>query len=157
GGMGTVYRALDPALDREVAIKVVSAEGELSVEQKARLIREGKACARLTHPNIVSIFDLGEDAGRLFIVMELLHGQDLKRIIAAHTALSVSDKLELLIQMCDGLHHAHQKGIVHRDIKPGNLFVVQGGMLKILDFGLAHLATSTETSLTRTGEVVGTF
>jgi hypothetical protein len=79
GGMGTVYRAFDPVLSRPVALKVVSSEGELSTEQKARLLREGKACAQLTHPNIISIHDLGEDGDRIFIVMELLEGEDLKQ------------------------------------------------------------------------------
>jgi serine/threonine-protein kinase len=156
GGMGTVYRAFDPVLSRPVALKVVSSEGDLSAEQKARLLREGKACAQLTHPNVISIHDLGEDGGRIFIVMELLQGEDLKQVIAAHAALSLAEKLSLMVQVCDGLHYAHQNGIVHRDIKPANIFVLPNQLIKILDFGLAHLASG-ESSLTQTGQIVGTL
>jgi serine/threonine protein kinase len=156
GGMGTVYRAFDPVLSRPVALKVVSSEGDLSAEQKARLLREGKACAQLTHPNIISIHDLGEDGDRIFIVMELLQGKDLKQVIAAHAALSLAEKLSLMVQVCDGLHYAHQNGIVHRDIKPANIFVLPNQLIKILDFGLAHLTTA-ESSLTQTGQIVGTL
>ena len=157
GGMGTVYRAFDPVLDREVAVKVVSSsDGELSAAQKARLLREGKACAQLTHPNVVSIYDLGEDGDQFFIVMEMLEGQDLKRVIDAHTTVALAEKLDLIMQVCDGLHYAHQKGIVHRDVKPGNIFVLPSGQVKILDFGLARLATG-EATLTQTGQVFGTI
>lgn len=147
GGIGTVYRAFDPVLSRQVALKVVSSEGELSAEQKARLLREGKACAQLTHPNVISVYDLGEDAGRFFIVMELLEGADLRQLIGARATPSLAEKLSLMMQVCDGLHYAHQKGIVHRDIKPGNIFVLPDSRLKILDFGLAYLTTG-ESSLT---------
>ena len=139
-----------------MALKVVSLEDELSDELKVRLLREGKACAQLTHPNIITVYDLGEDHGRFFIVMELLQGQDLKRVIAAHATLSLADKLSFMVQVCDGLNHAHQKGIVHRDIKPGNIFVLPDRHIKLLDFGLAHVATG-ESSLTQTGQLVGTL
>ena len=156
GGMGTVYRAFDPLLGRHVALKVVSLQDELSGELKTRLLREGQACVQLTHPNIITVYDLGEDHGRFFLVMELLNGEDLKKVIAAHGALSLPEKLSLMVQVCDGLGHAHERGIVHRDIKPGNIFVLPDRRLKILDFGLAQVAAG-ESSLTQSGQIVGTL
>ncbi|HLE44930.1 MAG TPA: serine/threonine-protein kinase, partial [Methylomirabilota bacterium] len=156
GGMGTVYKAHDPVLDRLVALKVISGEGEAPEELKARFYREAQACAKLSHPNIVVVHDLGEDAGKLFIVMEFLDGQELKYLIE-RKALSLEEKLALMVQVCDGLHFAHQKGIIHRDIKPGNIFVLRNGQAKILDFGIARIAAGTDPGLTRTGLIMGTL
>ncbi len=156
GGMGTVYKAHDPVLDRMVALKVISSEGDVTEELKARFYREAQACAKLNHPNIVVVHDLGEDSGQLFIVMEFLDGQELKYLIERQR-LSLEEKLSLMVQVCDGFHFAHQKGIIHRDIKPGNIFVLRNGQVKILDFGIARIAAGTDPGLTRTGLIMGTL
>src|SRR5207247_2369898 len=105
--------------------------------------------------NIVTVYDMGEDDGRLYIVMEFMNGLELRRIIAQRPALSIMDKLSIMTQVCTGLDYAHQTGIVHRDIKPGNIFVLDSGRVKILDFGIAQMATSE--GLTRTGLIMGTL
>jgi Protein kinase domain len=156
GGMGSVYKAHDPALDRLVALKVVSAETDHTEELRARFFREGQACAKLSHPNVVTIHDLGEADGNLFIVMELLEGDELRQLIARRTIATLEDKLSLMIQICEGLEYAHEKGVVHRDVKPGNIFVLRNGQVKILDFGIAQIAAA-ETGLTRAGLIVGTL
>jgi hypothetical protein len=156
GGMGSVYKAHDPILDRLVAIKVVSAETDHTDELRARFFREGQACAKLSHPNVVTIHDLGEADGHLFIVMELLEGDELRQLIARRAIPHLEDKLPLMIQICEGLEYAHEKGIVHRDVKPGNIFVLRNGQVKILDFGIAQIAAA-ETGLTRAGLIVGTL
>ena len=157
GGMGTIYRARDPILERSVALKVIS-NLEVTPELRARFFREAQACARITHPNIVIIHDMGEDDGRLFIVMELLEGEELRRVIARHAQLSLRDKLDIVRQICDGLHYAHQKGVVHRDVKPANILLLRTGQVKILDFGIAQIAgAATQRDLTRTGMIMGTL
>jgi serine/threonine protein kinase len=156
GGMGSVYKAHDPVLDRLVAIKVVSAETDNTDELRVRFFREGQACAKLSHPNVVTIHDLGEADGNLFIVMELLEGDELRQLIVKRTIVHLEDKFPLMVQICDGLEYAHDKGIVHRDIKPGNIFVLRNGQVKILDFGIAHIAAA-EAGLTRAGLIVGTL
>src|SRR5262245_29252129 len=156
GGMGSVYKAHDPVLDRLVALKVVSAETDHTDELRARFFREAQACAKLSHPNVVTIHDLGEADGNLFIVMELLEGDELRQLIARRTVTHLEDKLPLMIQICEGLEYAHGKGIVHRDVKPGNIFVLRNGQVKILDFGIAQIAAA-ETGLTRAGLIVGTL
>ena len=156
GGMGMVYKAHDPVLDRPVALKVISPEIEVTDELRARFFREAQACARLSHPNIVTIYDMGEHDGRLFIVMELLDGDELRGLITQRKPLPLEDKVSVMAQICGGLHYAHQKGIVHRDVKPGNIFLLRNGQVKILDFGIAQMAT-TEAGLTRTGLIMGTL
>jgi hypothetical protein len=155
GGMGIVFEAADPTLDRVVALKVIS-DDEVSEELKARFYREAKACARLNHPNIVVVHDLGEDAGRLYIVMEFLEGEDLKHLIQQRRSLSLEEKLGLMVQVCDGLHYAHENGVIHRDVKPGNIFVLRNGRVKILDFGLARIMEA-DSGLTRSGLILGTL
>src|SRR2546428_6768006 len=156
GGMGSVFKAHDPVLDRWVAIKVVSTEADSGDELRARFFHEAQACAKLSHANIVTIYDLGEADGNLFIVMELLEGEELRQLIARRTITHLEDKLPLMIQICEGLEYAHEKGVVHRDVKPGNIFVLRNGQVKILDFGIAQLAAA-ETGLTRAGLIVGTL
>ncbi|HXJ77705.1 MAG TPA: protein kinase [Candidatus Methylomirabilis sp.] len=156
GGMGMIFKAHDPVLDRPVALKVISPEVEVTDELRARFFREAQACARLSHPNIVTIYDMGEDDGRLFIVMELLEGVELRQLIAQRKTPALEDKLSVMEQVCDGLHYAHRKGIVHRDIKPANIFLQHNGVAKILDFGIAQVA-NTEGGLTRTGLIMGTL
>jgi serine/threonine-protein kinase len=157
GGMGTVFKARDPVLDRLVALKVISSESDATDELKARFYREAQACAKLNHPNIVVVHDLGEADGQLYIVMEFLEGAELKHLIAERRPLSVEQKLGLMTQICDGLHYAHQNGIIHRDIKPGNIFVLRSGQVKILDFGIARIAAGSDPGLTRTGLIMGTL
>ncbi|MGH7346654.1 MAG: protein kinase domain-containing protein, partial [Candidatus Rokuibacteriota bacterium] len=156
GGMGSVYKAHDPILDRMVALKVVSAETDHTDELRARFFREAQACAKLSHPNVVTIHDIGEADGNLFIVMELLEGDELRQLIARRTVAHLEDKLALMIQICEGLEYAHEKGVIHRDVKPGNIFVLRNGQVKILDFGIAQLAAA-EAGLTRAGLIVGTL
>ena len=158
GGMGMIYKARDPVLDRSVALKVISSF-EVTAELRARFFREARACARLReHPNIVTIHDMGEDEGRLFIVMELLEGEELRQLIARQTPLTFDQKLAIVRQICDGLYHAHQKGVVHRDIKPANIYLLPSGQVKILDFGVAQIvaAATTHGDLTRAGMMMGT-
>src|SRR5215813_13190958 len=156
GGMGTIFKAHDPVLDRPVALKMISNEVEVTDELRARFFREAQACARLSHRNIVTVYDMGEEEGRLFIVMELLDGEELRRLIANRAPMAIEDKLSVMVQVCDGLHYAHQRGIVHRDVKPGNILVQRNGQVKILDFGIAQMATS-DGGLTRTGLIMGTL
>jgi serine/threonine protein kinase len=157
GGMGTIFRARDPILQRLVAIKVIS-NVEVTPELRGRFFREAQACARIVHPNIVIVHDMGEDNGRLFIVMELLEGEELRHVIARHQERSLKQKVDIVRQICDGLHFAHQKGVVHRDIKPANILVLRTGQVKIVDFGIAHIASAaTQRDLTRTGMFMGTL
>ena len=155
GGMGMILKGHDPVLDRPVALKVISNDIEVTDELRARFYREAQACARLSHPNIVTVHDMGEDDGRLYIVMELLEGDELRRLFAPHRTLPLEDKLAIMSQVCDGPHYAHQKGVVHRDIKPSNIFVLRNGQVKIVDFGIAQIAT--EGGMTRTGLIMGTL
>jgi eukaryotic-like serine/threonine-protein kinase len=153
GSMGIVYRAHDTTLDRIVALKVMRPESQLHEESAERFRREARACAQLSHPAIVTVYDLGEVPGTgVYIAMELLDGADWRAAMKSAT-LTVRQKVGLIAEVCDGLGHAHGHGIVHRDIKPRNLFLHGGTQAKILDFGIARLVTS---SLTRTGKVLGT-
>jgi serine/threonine protein kinase len=148
----TVYRALDAA-QREVALKMIAADFEDDEEARERFYREATVTAALSHPQIVAVLEVGDDAGRPFIVMELLDGEPLDAYRLRRSPLGIGEALRLTIELCDGLQAAHHRDIVHRDIKPSNLFVTTEGRLKILDFGLARLQAST---LTAHGQVVGT-
>ncbi len=152
GSMSVIYRARDPVLDREVALKAISTAA-IDPESKERFYREARSCARLQHPQIVTIYDLGEQDDTAYIAMELLSGADLRRVIEEKRPFPLEAKLELLAEVCDGLAHAHRNGIVHRDIKPGNIFLQDDGQAKILDFGIARLPAS---KLTRVGSALGT-
>ena len=153
GGMGVLYRGIDPVLDREVAIKVMLVDFSDDTEQmRPRFYREAQAAARLQHPNIVTIFEFAEDNNMPFIVMEFLRGTPLDARLASPIPLTIDDKLNIVAQLCSALNYAHAQGIVHRDIKPANIFVLPDGSVKLLDFGVAKLTTST---LTRQGDVLG--
>jgi serine/threonine protein kinase len=155
GGMGEVWRGVDEQLDRPVAVKVLRerfADPELAV----RFRREARIAARLQHPGITVVHDVGSDNGQLFIVMELLHGRDLAAMLAeAPAGLPVDAAVSLTCQAAEALQAAHAGHVVHRDLKPANLFVLDGGQLKICDFGIAWAVDST-THLTATGQVIGT-
>jgi serine/threonine protein kinase len=153
GAMGEVKKARDPVLNRLVAIKTIAKSIVLDEQFKKRFEREARTAALLSHPNIVTVYELGEEEGVVYLVMELLGGTDLRELIARRAPMSLKDKLSIAEQICAGLAFAHDKGIVHRDLKPANVHVSPGGGVKILDFGLARLSTS---DLTRTGTIMGT-
>ena len=154
GAMGQVYLAHDTVLDRDVALKVMVAQIADDPELKTRFEREARAVAKMTHPNVVTVFDLGSHAdGSPFIAMELLKGQDLQKAMRQTPPMAVERKVAVIVQVLAGLAHAHQAGIVHRDIKPANIFIQEDGSVKIMDFGVARLTTA---SMTGTGNIVGT-
>jgi eukaryotic-like serine/threonine-protein kinase len=153
GAMGVVYHAWDELMCRDVALKVLTTDLEDDPEIRTRFLREGQAAAALFHPNIITIFDVGEDGARFFIVMELLRGTVLKEFLKQLDAGGLAHRLHLMMQLCAGLGAAHRASICHRDIKPGNIFVRSDGLLKILDFGVARFASS---GITTSGFVVGT-
>ena len=153
GAMGIVYTAEDDMLGRRVAIKVMMADLETEPEMRDRFFREAKLTGQLAHRNIVTVFDLGEDGGHPFIVMELLRGAPLAEFLRRPEAQPLDSKLDVMIQVCEGLQVAHARGVIHRDIKPSNLLVLGDGTVKILDFGVARLASA---NLTKSGFLVGT-
>lgn len=152
GGMGEVFKGFDPTLKRHVAVKTVRAEME-GQEFVERFYREAQACARLQHPNIVTVYEVGEYDGGVFIAMEYLRGTTLATAIDEET-LGLREKLSILMQILDALSHAHAELVVHRDIKPRNVHVLPGGVAKLLDFGLARVATAD--TITMSGSVMGT-
>ena len=153
GAMGVVYKAHDPVLDRHVAIKTISASLGTDDELRKRFHREAQAAARLNHQNIITVYDYGEEHGKIYIAMELLEGTDLKDLMARRALTGLEDQLAVMEQILDGLAFAHAKEVVHRDLKPGNIHVQPNGQIKILDFGLARLGSS---DMTQTGMVMGT-
>jgi len=154
GAMGVVYRARDPALGRIVALKRLAEELSEDDDVQVRFAREAEVIGRLSHPNIVSVFDMGESEGRLFMAMELLEGEDLRRLLERQAPFSLAARGRIMAEICAGLGFAHSKGVIHRDLKPANIFVTQDGSVKLLDFGLARLATGV--SITRKGVILGT-
>ncbi|MCC7044007.1 MAG: serine/threonine protein kinase, partial [Acidobacteria bacterium] len=152
GGMGSLYLALDPKLDRQLAIKLLRDDDD---DLRERFAREARAAARLRHPNIVTIFDVGEHEGQPFIAMEYIQGQTLGEIVRGNVAMPLVRKLELMESLCDGLGFAHKGGIIHRDIKPANLMLDADGSLKILDFGIARASESS--GMTQAGMLIGTL
>jgi eukaryotic-like serine/threonine-protein kinase len=153
GAMGVVYRALDPVLNRVVAIKVMGDGIARNDEHRNRFLREAQAAGSLQHPNVITIFDFGEVEGHLFIAMEYLEGSDLAHLLAQHTPLSIAEKLDIAIDVLSGLAFAHKRGLVHRDVKPANIRVTEDGRAKIMDFGIVHLSSS---DMTKTGVALGT-
>ncbi len=156
GAMGTVYKARDPRLDRLVAVKMMSEELLIEDEMRGRFQREAKSAANLQHPNIVTIFDFGEleGEGSPYIVMELLDGTSLAQLMEEKKPERLEDRVNIITQICRGLDYAHKRGVIHRDVKPGNIQVLPSGTAKVLDFGIALGEGST--IKTKTGLVMGT-
>jgi len=139
GAMGTVFLGEDPALGRQVAVKTIRTDSALGEDSKARFFREARACGNLNHPNIVTVYDFGEEDGLLYLAMEFIPGEDLHEVFQRREA-DPKELLNLFGQICDGLQHAHERGVVHRDIKPSNIRVTpgpRGGRAKLVDFGIA--------------------
>jgi serine/threonine-protein kinase len=153
--MGVVYRGRDESLERDVAVKVVSV-GDADEEALARFRREAKAAGRLQHPNIVTVYEFGQHEGRPFMALELLEGLDLQHAIADGLKPDARATLPIVLQVLAGLGHAHEHGVVHRDVKPSNVFLPRGRPAKLMDFGIARLGGSTGVGFTTAGMVVGT-
>lgn len=155
GAMGTVYKARDPVLGRLVALKTMSEALLVEEEMRERFLREARSAAQLQHPNIVTIFDFDPDAAGIpYIAMELLDGHSLSQLMDQERPGPLEDKIHLIVQVCRGLDFAHKRGVIHRDIKPGNIQVLPDGTAKILDFGIARREDTT--LKTKTGLVMGT-
>jgi len=157
GAMGEVYLAEDPQIGRNIALKTVLVqEGRAQEleERKRRLLREARAAGKLLHPNIIALFDAGEDQGILYLAFEFVEGKDLADRVAEGPQLSLGEALAIVRQAAEGLDYAHRQGVVHRDIKPSNLMITADGRVKIADFGIARVADQTS-DLTMTGSVVG--
>src|SRR5688572_30094113 len=154
GAMGAVYRALDPLIDREVAIKTLlpNLPTDVMLEVRARFLREARSAGRLSHPNIVTIFDVGEHEGVAYIAMELLNGHSLLEILKHPQRLAFNTIANLIAQVGDALDMAHQQKIVHRDVKPANIMVDHTGRAKLTDFGVAYVPSST---MTQEGNTLG--
>ncbi|MEO7794201.1 MAG: serine/threonine-protein kinase, partial [Thermoanaerobaculia bacterium] len=158
GAMGEVFLAEDPQIGRRVAIKTVKIEegrpNEMA-ERKRRLERESRAAGKLLHPNVVALFDVGEDAGVLYLAFECVEGSDLAQRLEVDPPLTLREAITYVRQAADGLDYAHRQGVVHRDIKPSNLLIsASSGTVKVSDFGIAKLKDQTS-DLTMTGSVVG--
>ena len=156
GAMGVVYEAYDPLIKRVVALKTIRSDqlaGEDSAAVIARFRREAQAAGRLSHPNIVSIYDFGEDGGVWFIALEFIKGRELKEYFETDERFGIPDIVRIMSQILDALDYSHRQGVVHRDIKPANIFLLPDGSVKVADFGIAHIETS---NLTQVGTVLGT-
>src|SRR5215510_5314355 len=140
GGMGEVYRARDAKLGREIAIKVLPGDVATDPARRSRFEQEARSASALNHPNILTIYDISEADGSLYIAMELVEGRTLRELLAAGDPLPTRKLLDIAVQTAEGLAKAHAAGIVHRDLKPENLMISRDGFVKILDFGLAKLA-----------------
>ena len=163
GGMGEVYRATDTRLGRDVAVKVLPGHATLSPDAEARFEREARAIAALNHPNICTLFDVGADEGRTFLVMELLDGETLHHVLS-RGPMAIPAVVDRAIALADALDAAHGRGIIHRDIKPANVLVTTRGVMKLLDFGLARAPAvvedatrSVDAALTGPGTAIGTL
>ncbi len=153
GAMGSVWKAYDSVIRRYVALKLLSGAVGRTHDARERFLREARAAGALQHPNIVTIYDLGEFEGQLFIAMELVDGRDLSSLIALNEPLALERKLDIVIEVLQGLCYAHERGVIHRDIKPSNVRIASDGSVKIMDFGIARLQS---TDATGSGAIVGT-
>ena len=156
GGMSTVHRAFDERLERQVAVKLLAEHLADDPTFVSRFKREAQAAARLVHPNIVQVFDSGQDelTGQYFIVMEYIEGSSCAEILRDDGWVEVEEAISIIAQACEGLHYAHRHGVVHRDVKPGNLLRAREGEVKLADFGIAK--ATEQSSITQVGSVLGT-
>jgi serine/threonine protein kinase len=157
GGMGAVYEGHDPALDRRVAIKTLTSDAIADAETRGRFEREARAAAKLAHPNIVTVYELGNFGGKEkpYIVMEYLEGTDVAALVGGSRSVPLAEALDIVAQLCRALDFAHQKGVVHRDVKPANLRYLDDGQIKIMDFGIARVEGSHQ--ITKSGVMIGTL
>jgi len=156
GSMGVVYQGFDPIIGRTVAIKTMLTEGlspQEFQEYKARFQREAQAAGILTHPNIITVYDFGEDGGILFLAMEFLEGKSLEKVVQEQNVLPLETIVPIYDQVCSALDHAHRNKIVHRDIKPANIMLLQNGLVKLTDFGIAKIMSL---GMTQAGQILGT-
>src|SRR5713101_6005025 len=156
GAMGVVYEGYDPSIKRIVALKTIRSEqlaGEDPSAVIARFRREAQAAGRLNHPNIVSIYDFGEDHGVWYIAMEFVQGRELKESFESNERFKIADIVRIMGEILDALGYSHGQGVIHRDIKPANIFLLPSGSVKVTDFGIAHIEAS---NLTQVGTVMGT-
>src|SRR4051794_31456927 len=156
GAMGVVYEGYDPLIKRSVALKTIRADqlaGENAETVVARFRREAQAAGRLSHPNIVSIYDFGEEGGVWYIAMEYVEGRELKDYFQADERFATTDIVRIMGQMLDALGYSHRAGVIHRDIKPANVILLRDGSIKVADFGIAHIESS---NMTQVGTVLGT-
>ena len=155
GGMGVVYKANDPLLGRSVAIKMMTTLDYVdNPDLLQRFYREAQSTGNLHHRNIVTVYELGDHEGSPYLVMEYLEGETLDAVIQSNRSLPLLDQINFILEVCDGLTYAHQRGVVHRDIKPGNIMVLKDSGVKIVDFGIAHIGNRT---VTRTGQLLGSL
>src|SRR4051812_34484999 len=154
GAMGVVYEALDPTIGREIALKAIRFDGTGTTADEAarRFKNEARAAGGLNHPNIVTVYDAGEDSGILYLAMEFIEGSTLEALLRTQRTIATAQTIDIVGQICGGLDFAHAKDIVHRDIKPGNIMLAAHGLVKITDFGIARAGEA----MTITGQVVGT-
>ena len=155
GTMGVVYQAHDPQIDREVALKILRPDRVVSEAFVSRFVKEARAIGRLSHPHIVTIYDVGEDHGTIYIAMEFLKGQSFDRVIRSGR-LSVQQSVDIARQVAEALDYAHRKGIVHRDIKPPNIILSEDNQVKLTDFGIARIEDASAGQQTQAGEILGT-
>jgi serine/threonine protein kinase len=155
GSMGVVYRAFDPQINRHIALKLLRSDRVTSEELVQRFLKEAQAMGGLSHPNIATVYDTGQDHGTIFIAMEILRGSSLKDIMR-EKALNHNEIVHIGVQVAEALDFAHRKGIVHRDIKPSNIIIDPDGNAKITDFGIARIEDPTITQQTIPGEILGT-
>src|SRR5499427_7206035 len=156
GAMGIVYEGYDPLIKRRVALKTIRADqltGENAETVIARFRREAQAAGRLNHPNIVSIYDFGEDDGVWYIAMEFVEGRELKDYFQADERFPTKEIVRIMSKLLDALGYSHRLGVIHRDIKPANVILLKDGGVKVADFGIAHIESS---SMTQAGTVLGT-
>ncbi|MFZ0959765.1 MAG: PEGA domain-containing protein [Terriglobia bacterium] len=156
GSMGVVYQGFDPIIGRTVAIKTMLPEGlspQEFQEYKARFQREAQAAGILAHPNIITVYDFGEDNGILYLAMEFLEGKSLEKIVQEQTVLPIETILPIYDQVCSALDHAHRNKVVHRDVKPANIMILQNGLVKVTDFGIAKMMAM---GMTQAGQILGT-
>src|SRR5260370_22572465 len=156
GGMGVVWQAVDTRIDREVALKFLPTEALTVTSRRERFVREAKAASALNHPNIVTIYEINSDTGADFIAMELVRGRSLADVLSARKRLSPDEVVRYALQIAEGFDRAHRAGIVHRDIKPGNIMITEYGLIKILDFGLAKLSEPPVTDSNPAGTLTAT-